>query len=225
MPFTILYEDDHFLAAEKPPGWPSQATVDKKRPDFFTALKEQIRAEGKSSYLALHHRLDRDTSGVLIFAKSKEGNKPLADLFKFHKVQKTYLCLTKFAKCAAEFEVKNHLSPRRDAKLKKEKMVAVQSGGDLAITRFRRLQDYKKGLLIQAQPQTGRMHQIRVHLSGRGLGIFGDDIYPCSATPVAPRLMLHAARLEFIHPLTGAQICIESPLPEDFQAFAKTLDL
>lgn len=225
MPFTILFEDDYFLAAEKPPGWPSQPTLDKKRPDFFTAFKKQVFEEERCRYLALHHRLDRDTSGVLLFAKTKEANKPLAELFKLHQVQKTYLCLTQKAKSAETFEVRNYLAPQRDPKLKKIKMISVKAGGDSAITFFRRLQEFKRGLLLQAQPKTGRMHQIRVHLAEKDLGIFGDDIYPCAKTPAARRLMLHASRLEFIHPFTKAEIKIESPLPEDFLAFEKMLNL
>ena len=83
MTFPILFEDDDFIVAEKPSGLPSQPTVDKKRPNFFSLLKKQLQEErGADFYLALHHRLDRDTSGVMIFAKTKRGNEPLADLFK-----------------------------------------------------------------------------------------------------------------------------------------------
>lgn len=217
--FPILYEDEYLLAAEKPPGLPTQATLDRKRPDFFTALKKQVLEEKRSDYLALHHRLDRDTSGLLLFAKTKSVNEAVANLFRQHRVQKTYLCLTCKGPGPREFTVQNYLIAKRDPVLKKMKMQAVKSGGDPATTSFRRLQEFKKGLLIEAQPKTGRMHQIRVHLSGEGLGIFGDDIYPCAKSPKASRLMLHAACLEFLHPVTKVEVRIESSLPEDFLAF------
>lgn len=225
MTFEILFEDDYFLAAAKPAGLPSQPTVDKSRPDFFTALKNQLQQErGKDFYLALHHRLDRDTSGVMIFAKTKEANEPLADLFKFHRIQKTYLCLTKRTQKAADaWEVENHLAEMRDAKLKKMKMVRVNSGGDKAHTLFKKLEVFPTALLVQAQPLTGRMHQIRVHLADRGMGIFGDDIYQAPKEPQAPRLMLHAHSLEFVHPFTQQQVRIECAVPEDMSNFMKTL--
>lgn len=221
---SILYEDEFFLAAIKPAGLPSQPTVDKRRLDFFTLLKKQMSEErGPQFYLGLHHRLDRDTSGVMIFTKNKAANEPLAEMFKKHLIQKTYLCFTKANKCPDEWQVQNHLDEIRDPVLKKMKMHSVHSGGKKAHTLFRKLQTYPKGLLIEAKPLTGRMHQIRVHLAERGLGIFGDDIYPAPKSPQAPRLMLHALRLEFIHPFTQKFITIECPLPEDMEKFQTLL--
>lgn len=224
MIFKILFEDEYFLAAEKPAGLPSQPTVDKRRPVFFTLLKKQLTEErGNSFYLALHHRLDRDTSGVMIFAKNKIANEPLAEMFKKHLIQKTYLCLTQFRKTPESWDVQNHLAETRDPVLKKMKMHSVRSGGDKAHTLFRRLEVYKKGLLIEAKPLTGRMHQIRVHLAEEGLGIYGDDIYPSPKAPQAPRLMLHALRLEFTHPFTQQAMNIECPVPRDMDEFKKSL--
>ncbi|HWU44144.1 MAG TPA: RluA family pseudouridine synthase [Bdellovibrio sp.] len=220
----ILFEDEWFLVAEKPAGMPSQPTVDKKRINFFTALKEQLQRErGADFYLALHHRLDRDTSGVMIFAKNKEANEPLANLFKTHRIQKTYLCFTQPASCSTNWEEKNFLAEYRDPVLKKMKMKSVRSGGQKAHTRFRIVEKFSKGYLIEAQPLSGRMHQIRAHLSEKGLGIFGDDLYPCLKNPQAPRLMLHAHRLEFTHPFTQLPIKVESPLPSDMDEFKKRL--
>lgn len=222
--FKILFEDDWFLAAEKPAGLPSQATVDKSRPDFFTQLKKQLQNErGADFYLALHHRLDRDTSGVMIFAKNKEANDPLANMFKKHLIQKTYVALTRNRKMPETWEFKNHLMETKDHKLKKTKMKSTASGGDMAHTKFRLIEKFKLGMMVEAQPLTGRMHQIRVHLAEEHMGIFGDDIYPCGKTPVAPRLMLHALSLEFHHPFTQQDIKIESTLPEDMKEFILAL--
>lgn len=224
MNFPILFEDEYFLIAEKPSGLPSQPTVDKRRPDFFTLLKKQLKEErGNDFYLGLHHRLDRDTSGLMIFAKNKAANEPLADLFKKHLIQKTYLCLTKNQKCPDKWEVKNHLAEVRDPVLKKMKMHSVRSGGDKAHTLFRKLEALPKGLLIEAKPLSGRMHQIRVHLAEAGLGIFGDDIYPAPQKPQAPRLMLHALSLEFTHPFTQEKMKVECPLPTEMEDFKNLL--
>ncbi|MFS4459730.1 RluA family pseudouridine synthase [Bdellovibrio sp. HCB2-146] len=226
MSFKILFEDEYFLVAEKPAGLPSQPTVDKKRPDFFTSLKKQVSEPPHSlNYLGLHHRLDRDTSGVMIFTKQKAANDSLADLFKSHRIQKTYLCLTSRRKMPPQWQVENFLAEYRDPKLKKIRMRSVNSGGQKAITDFRLLEDYARGMLIEAKPRTGRMHQIRVHLAEAHMGIFGDDIYPCLKIPQPPRLMLHAHALEFEHPFTHKAIRIESPMPEDMQAFAVDLSI
>lgn len=220
MSFKVLFEDDYFLAAEKPAGLPSQATVDKRRPDFFNLLKKQLQAQyGADFYLGLHHRLDRDTSGTMIFTKNKSANENLALLFKHHLIQKTYLCWTGYKQTPDQWEVTDHLTEIRDPLTKKMKMHSVRSGGKKAHTLFRRLKSLPQGLLIEAQPLTGRMHQIRVHLSEAGLGIYGDDIYPSTMKPTASRLMLHAFKLNFIHPWTQAKIQIECPPPTDFQDF------
>lgn len=221
--FEIIFEDDYFIVAEKPAGLPSQATVDRNRPNFFSLLKKQLQEErGKDFYLALHHRLDRDTSGLMIFAKTKEANIPLGNLFKTHLIQKTYLCFTKTSKISNHWQVNNFLAETKDATLKKIKMISVHSGGQKAITDFCILEKFRKGFLVQARPLTGRMHQIRVHLAETGMGIFGDDIYPCKKKPQAPRLMLHAFSLEFNHPFTQEFIKVEIKIPDDMQEF-KTL--
>lgn len=224
MIFSILFEDDFFLVAEKPAGLPSQPTVDKKRPDFFTLIKKQLREErGTDFYLGLHHRLDRDTSGLMIFTKAKKANEPLAAMFKNREIHKTYLCLTKKHKCPEQWTVQNHLAETKDLKLKKMKMHSVRSGGNKAHTEFRKLREFSKGLLIEAKPLTGRMHQIRVHLAEAGLGIFGDDLYPSPKNPSASRLMLHAARLNFTHPFTKSEVSIECPPPADMLDFETLL--
>lgn len=222
--FQILFEDEYFLASEKPAGLPTQDTVDKTRPSFFSALKKQLQQErGQDFYLALHHRLDRDTSGVMIFAKTKEANNPLADLFKNHEIQKTYWALTAKFRCKPQWQSKNFLAEIQRTNKERARMIPVQSGGQIAITDFKVLEDLGSGLMIEARPQTGRMHQIRTHLSERGLGIFGDDLYTAPKTPTAPRLMLHAHSLEFKHPMTEESIRIESPLPTDMEDFKKIL--
>lgn len=220
MNFPILYEDAYFVAAEKPAGLPSQATLDKSRPHFYALLQEQL---GKETYLALHHRLDRDTSGVMIFAKTKEANLPLAELFKEHRIQKTYVALSRKHRCPEQWVVKNFLAEAPRTNKERARMIAVRAGGLPAETHFRLLENLSRGLVIEAQPKTGRMHQIRSHLSERGLGIFGDDLYASAQEPAAPRLMLHSHRLEFKHPWSGKSVLIESPLPRDMEAFKKKL--
>lgn len=217
IPYTILYEDEFFLAVDKPSGLPCQATLDTHRPHLFGELQKHFPT------LALHHRLDRDTSGVMLFAKKKEANIPLAEMFEKHRIQKTYLCLTAKKAGPSEFTVKNYLAPFAKSRKEKTRMILVHKGGQTAETHFRVLETLERGFLVEAQPKTGRMHQIRVHLSSRGMGIFGDDLYSAPKEPVAPRLMLHAFRLEFQHPFSGEAMRIEAPLPQDFVRFQREL--
>lgn len=221
-PFKILFEDEDFLVAEKPAGIPSQPTLDKGRVDFYTALKEQVAKVGVS-YLALHHRLDRDTSGLMIFAKSQRANIPLATLFQEHKIQKTYRCIIQKKPKHDSWEEQNYLAEVRDAKTKKMKMTRVNSGGKPAHTLFSVVERFKGGSLVEAKPLSGRMHQIRVHLAERSYGIFGDDLYPAPKGDFVSRLMLHAFSLEFVHPFSGEVIYIECPLPQDMLKFLASL--
>jgi 23S rRNA pseudouridine955/2504/2580 synthase len=224
MMIRVLFEDEYLIAAEKPSGIPTQQTVDKKRPDFFSQLKNEISLrEASLTYLGLHHRLDVGTSGIILFSKVKFANKHIAKLFNERKIKKTYLAITDVQECPNNWEVKNYLAEYKDHKDKKMKMRSVKSGGLPAHTLFKKIEALKRGLLIQAEPQTGRMHQIRVHLAEAKMGIFGDDLYPHPNAPLAPRLMLHALKLEFNHPFSHRPISIECPPPPEMLDFKSRL--
>jgi RluA family pseudouridine synthase len=223
----ILFEDDWLIAVNKPVGLPTQPTLDVSRPNVLGALKNFLqKRDGGSPYLGLHHRLDRDTSGVLLFTKDQKANAGVAALFASRSLQKTYqaLCLGK-GSCPDCWEVENHLGVVARAG-KDSKFGAVRSGGDPAHTSFKVLERFPGALLVEAQPHTGRTHQIRVHLAGGGYPILGDAFYggPVDLRPAPglnlhiPRVMLHAASLVFLHPLTNAPLTIRSPWPEDFVA-------
>lgn len=210
------------MIADKPAGIPTQATLDKNRPHTYGLLQQQLRAENPDAYLALHHRLDKDTSGVLLFCKDTQYNQVISDMFKTHQFEKIYLALTKPGKSPATWQVKNHLAEKPAPRSQRRSLHSVRSGGLLAITDFRKLETKKKGLLIEAKPRTGRMHQIRVHLAEFGLPILGDDLYNTpEGVQKAPRMMLHAHQLIFKHPQTHELLTITSPPPADF---LKTLE-
>ena len=119
-----------------------------------------------------------------------------------------------------EWTVKNRLD-KVSTRSKQSRYGAVQSGGDYAETSFRILDEYPRGLWLEARPKTGRTHQIRVHLSEFGLPILGDNLYGLEGFgkrhDQAPRLMLHAVQLVFPHPVTNDEVSVTSPLPDDFQ--------
>jgi RluA family pseudouridine synthase len=220
----ILFEDDVLIIIDKPAGLPTQATLDKNRPHVYGLLQDQLKEQNPESYLALHHRLDKDTSGVLLFCKDKAYNQKISDMFKQHHFEKIYWALTVSGKAKENWQIKNHLAEKPAPRSKRMSLHSVNSGGLLAITDFRLLEKHKKGLLIEAKPRTGRMHQIRVHLAEANLPILGDDLYNPAKTQKAPRMMLHAHQLVFKHPKTGEPLTVTSPIPKDFEKVLLALD-
>ena len=210
----ILFEDDYLIAVNKPPGLPTQPTLDEARNNLYASLKKFMTRRDPKAYVGLHHRLDRDTSGVVLFTKRTDINAGVAELFSSHLAVKTYnaISIREGALPPKEWTIKNYLAKSRE---KKSIVKSVHSGGDFAQTDFRLLEVCPGGLWIEARPKTGRTHQIRVHLAEAGLPIRGDATY--GRREVATRLMLHAVNLTFPHPITKVLTSIQSPLPEDFQ--------
>ncbi|HAZ12136.1 MAG TPA: RNA pseudouridine synthase [Bdellovibrionales bacterium] len=212
-PEHIIFEDRILLIANKPAGVPSSETLKKEQGHFYGALQNYLdKREGRATYLAIHHRLDQDTSGLLLFCKKKSFNRPVSDLFLHKKIRKTYLALAHLEKGELPPVVKNFL--RRS---KKSPMVMEscneQDGGQSAETHFEVLGRQEKRALVTAQPMTGRMHQIRVHLSELGAPVVGDSVYGTEKN--SPHLFLHAWKLEFPHPETGVLMAVQV-LPPDY---------
>jgi RluA family pseudouridine synthase len=213
-PERILFEDDDLIVVDKPPGLPSQPTLDETRDHLLAAVTRFLEKRGgQKPYVGVHHRLDRDTSGVVLFTKSRRVNAAVADAFSRHKVVKVYQALTVAGSSKGEWTIRNHLG-KVSSKAKRAKYGAVQSGGELAETSFRLIEKRQRGNWIEAMPKTGRTHQIRVHLTECGLPILGDDLYGVEGSG---RLMLHASELRFPHPVSGLEISVKSPLPGDFK--------
>lgn len=220
----ILFEDDFLLCLNKPWGLPTQPTLDEARANLFGLAKKFLTQRNGGTqadvYLGLHHRLDRDTSGVVLFTKKKEVNKAVGELFSEHQIQKTYLAVVENCekKPGESWSVENHLA-KGSGKGKRTVMRSVRSGGDYAETHFRVLRKLSRGVLIEAKPKTGRMHQIRVHLSESGMPILGDFVYGSGQRSGQPvRMMLHAASLVFRHPVTALEMKVEAPLPAEFES-------
>lgn len=213
------------MLVAKPAGIPSQPTLDPARPSAEGELKKFLRQrEGRDSYLVLHHRLDRDTSGVLLFSKDPKANAGVGALFSEKTAQKTYhaLCVLG-AGCPERWEVKNYLGAKgREGKA--TKYGSVKSGGDPAHTLFCEKERLAGASLVEAMPKTGRTHQIRVHLSECGHPILGDPFYsgpevlmlPSGVRLQVPRVMLHAYSLGFVHPMTGQELLVSCEWPSDF---------
>jgi RluA family pseudouridine synthase len=214
----VLFEDEDLIVIDKPAGLPSHPTADETRDNLVAAVHRFLsRRDGIAEpYLGVHQRLDRDTSGVVLFTKSKRVNAAVGAIFSSHKVVKIYQALTVATrkKLPKEWTIKNYLE-KVSSKSKRAKYGSVETDGDRAETFFRVIGEYARGVWIEAFPKTGRTHQIRVHLAEYGLPILGDDLYG-APDDRAPRLMLHASELRFHHPMTGREVSVKSKLPEDF---------
>jgi RluA family pseudouridine synthase len=214
-PASVLYEDDVLIAIDKPPGLPTPPTVDPARPSVVAALKRYL---GAQAYVGIHQRLDRETSGVVVFTKHEKANPGLARAFAERGIVKVYAALTHAAERAhpGEWTATSRLSRGEGSP---PRVRVLTQGGQLAETRFRIERRLKAAWLVDARPSTGRKHQIRVQLAACGAPILGDVLYGGSSEVAGhsvPRALLHARRLELRHPLSGQPIRIESPLPEDF---------
>lgn len=207
-PKRILFEDPFLFIYNKPPG----VTVDQR---------------GILQFLGqffLTHRLDKETSGALILAKSSEVEKKVTEAFRLRKIQKEYLALVDGIPKYKEGVIENNLG-KIGGYAGQTLYGKVQHGGKIAKTIWRLGKTSKKGSLIHCFPMTGRTHQIRVHLSEMGHPILGDYQYGKAFTsPLRPtRHMLHAYRLTFLHPQTGILLNIQAPIPKDFQEVMKEL--
>lgn len=227
-PPRVLFEDAFLIAVDKPPGLPTHPTLDAGRPSLVGAVKRYL-ASGRGRndaaeepYLGVHQRLDRDTTGVVLFVKHESANAGLAAQFEGRRVGKVYLAWT--SRPAGAHPVRWRADDRLAAAPgRPPRMRVVREGGQTAVTDFERRLERGRAWLLEARPRTGRKHQIRVQLAAAGLPVLGDVLYGGKARiggrPV-PRPLLHALRLELLHPITGEPLAIECAPPDDFSAAA-----
>lgn len=220
----VIYRDDALLVIDKPAG---QAVHGGS--GVSLGVIEQLRQElPNAKFLELAHRLDRETSGVLVLALKRSALVEMHRMLRDGEPRKTYLALATGHWRDAVRHVK--LSLQRYLNDDGERRVAVDDEGQRAHTIFRLRHTYPDFSLLEAELKTGRTHQIRVHLAALGHAIAGDDKYGSPEVNRAlkkrglRRMFLHAARLEMKHPLTGAPLVIEAPLAPDLQHFLNLLE-
>lgn len=232
---TILFQDDAFLVIDKPSGitvnkadtTKGQVTVQDWAEDKLGIKNHELRIMEDSDFYnrgGIVHRLDKETSGILLIAKTPEAFLELQRQFKERIVKKTYLALSHGAIVPGEGEINvpvGRLPWNR-------KQFGVVAGGREAMTRYKVISNFKSPIsneqltLVELYPETGRTHQIRVHLKHIGYPIFADFLYAGRKTSrddrkLLSRVFLHAAKISFLHPTTGKEVGFESPLPEELQ--------
>ncbi|MGH7977209.1 MAG: pseudouridine synthase [Limisphaerales bacterium] len=199
----VIFEDEHLLVVNKPAGWNTHAPSPYAGEGIYDWLKHR---ESRWSSLAVIHRLDKETSGILVFGKTPLANKSLTEQFTAHRVRKKYLLLTDKSVPKKEFAVKTKL-------VRVGEKYASRANGEMAETKFTPIADAKfaiSGLkMVNAEPLTGRTHQIRVHAAESGFPILGDTFY--GGTP-SSRVFLHAGEIEFAHPATNAPVKFFAPV-------------
>ena len=240
IPLTVLYEDEHLIVIDKPPGMAVHPAPGSERGTLVNALLHHCGASlsgiGGVARPGIVHRIDKDTSGVIVAAKSDAAHQGLSALFAAHDIERAYVALTRGAPRARRGTIEGAIgrSPHD-----RKKMALVKSGGRAATTHYLVEAAYgpeAKPLAarLACRLETGRTHQIRVHLASQGCPCLGDPIYGAGqpAEPVRramaaaslARQALHAAVLGFRHPATGETMRFESPLPPDMAGLQGLLD-
>lgn len=232
----ILFEDDHVLVINKPAG------LDSTRGQFAEISVLDVleaKLKGLSAPLRLVHRLDRETSGLMLLAKTEAAQRDLSGQWETRTVDKTYLVIVHGVVTATEGTID---LPLRKTQLQSRPVVIDHQGGKPAVTEYKVREQYRQYALVEAHPVTGRMHQIRVHFAAEGTPVLCDKRYGTpeplllskfkrrykpsgrkKERPLIDRLALHANRLEFTHPTTGERRVFELDPPKDFAAAVKQL--
>lgn len=223
--FDVVYEDAHLLVVNKPPGLPVHSGAGHPSGNLVNVLltsRPEIASVGQPDRPGIVHRLDKDTSGLLIVAKSAEAYEALARMIKAREIKRRYTALVA-GNVAPDSGVIDAPIGRDPSNRTRQ---AVVRGGKTARTKYSVRKQYNGFALLALALETGRMHQIRVHLAAAGYPVAGDPVYGGSGTavPGLSRQFLHASSLEFNHPVTGKPLTFTSPLPEDLRAALRIVE-
>lgn len=242
---VIRFCDAHLVVVEKPAGMTTLRSPEEKhwsrerralQPTLDEAVWHSLRRRGKARgrvprRLYPVHRLDRETSGLMVFALSHQGFEGLASQFRLHTIQRTYWAVVYGAVTQAR-KIESHLTDDRGDGLRGSARNDVDNADDgkLAITHVRPLERLGSCTLVECRLETGRTHQIRIHLSELGHRVCGDKVYirdfrrpPQSDTSGLSRQALHACELGFVHPTTGEHLSFKMPFPGDLAQFVERL--
>lgn len=240
IPLTILYEDEHLIVIDKPAGLVVHPAPGSRSGTLVNALLHHCagRLSGINGVRrpGIVHRLDKDTSGIMVVAKTDGAHRGLAEQFALHSLSRAYLALCWGAPIAKEGEIEGQIGRNPHDR---KKMAVLQGGGKYAKTRFKVMKRFAQAAsLIECRLMTGRTHQIRVHMTSIGHPLVGDPVYgspprsslkwlapeQSEALIAFPRQALHAYELGFIHPANGERLLFNTKIPNDINKLIATLD-
>ena len=214
---SIVHEDEDIIIINKDAGL---LTVASKKEQEFTAyrqLMEYVRSSNGKNRIYIVHRLDKDTSGVMMFAKSEKVQQTLQNTWADTVKERTYIALVEGAIKEPKGTIKSWLTESSTFKMYSN---PVDNGGQYAVTHFKKIQSNKHYSLLEVQLETGRKNQIRVHMEELGYPVVGDKKYGATTNPLR-RLGLHATTLAFLHPRTGKLVRYTADYPQSFKTKSK----
>jgi 23S rRNA pseudouridine1911/1915/1917 synthase len=206
---SVAYEDGDLIVVDKPAGLLTVATEREKDRTLYALVREYLMRRRPPERLYIVHRLDREASGLLVFAKSEVAKQALQGQFEEHAAGRTYLAVTENRMAQDRYTFQSYLAESAAFRCYSTE---DPSKGKWAVTHVKVLRRSRIHTLVEVSLETGRKHQIRVHLAGAGYPLVGDMVYGSGVSPIR-RLALHAFRLAFRHPTTGQAVEFESQLP------------
>ena len=227
IPLTILYEDDYLLAINKPVHMVVHPSCGHRSGTLVNAILSHLErpfipcSQGdpgsvNSQRPGIVHRLDKDTTGVILVAKDPKTQEALSSQFHDRKVEKIYRAVVEGSVKKGEDVIEGSMG--RHPTLRK-KMALVAKGGRYSMTHFKVIRRLRGFTYLEVYPKTGRTHQIRVHMASIGHPIVGDELYGKKAKRLAPRPLLHAYKILIEHPARKVPFQVEAPIPQDFEEF------
>ena len=227
IPLAVVYEDEHLIVVDKPAGLVVHPAAGNLDGTLVNALlhhcEGQLSGIGGVARPGIVHRIDKDTSGLLAVAKTDKAHEGLARQFVDHSIERAYLALVAGRPVPPSGTVTGAIAR---SNTNRKKMALVEDGrGKHAVTHYRTLETFADASLVECRLETGRTHQVRLHMASIGHALLGDPVYgrtPAQLRPLLNQLhfarqALHAAVLGFIHPVTGAALRFESKLPADME--------
>jgi 23S rRNA pseudouridine1911/1915/1917 synthase len=209
----VVFEDDSVIVVDKPAGLLTMGTTTERAKTVYATLRALANARKPSEKIFIVHRLDREASGLLVFAKTTEAKEHLQNQFKDHSAGRIYAAIAEGRVLPEQFTIRSLLAENAAFRVYSTKNAAT---GKPAVTHVRVLNRNAKTSMLEVRLETGRKHQIRVHLAERGHPISGDKAYGSRNNPLG-RMALHGSHLEFEHPRTKVRMRFDSPCPGNWR--------
>ena len=211
--YTIVYEDQHLIVIDKMAGLLSMATENEKRNTAYSLLSMHVKKQDKANKIFIVHRLDRETSGLMLFAKSEPVKMKLQEFWTETVIDRTYIAVVEGMVEKQEGTISSYLSEDKVFKMHSSQ---TPKDGKKAVTHYSVLKKNEAYSLLQVNLETGRKNQIRIHMKEMGHPVAGDKKYGATTNPMK-RLGLHAMKITFIHPVTEQKMNFESKIPRVFR--------